>query len=246
VSTSEPSPDRPGTALLEAVAVMDRLRSPGGCPWDREQTHASLLRYLVEETYETVDAVEALDALSADADPADRRAAEHELAAELGDVLLQVLFHARVAAERDAFDVDDVARLLVAKLVRRHPHVFADEDQPDGAGVQARWDELKAAETPSRGPVDGIPRHLPALARADKLLSRLERAGLDPVLPEPTGADAETVDGGSDGGGDARVGALLFEVVRSARAAGVDPEAALRAHVARVERSVVGSDAPAH
>ncbi|WP_336921908.1 MazG family protein [Aquipuribacter sp. SD81] len=224
-----------GTSLLEAVAVMDRLRSPGGCPWDREQTHASLLRYLVEEAYETVDAVEALER----ADAAARPEAEHELAEELGDVLLQVLFHARVAAERGAFDVDDVARALVAKLVRRHPHVFADEHQPDGAGVQARWDELKAAEKPSRGPLDGVPVHLPALARADKVLSRLERAGLAvPDLPAEQPVDA--VDPATT------VGAALFEVVRSARAAGVDPEAALRAHVGRVERSAAGGAGRAH
>jgi XTP/dITP diphosphohydrolase len=150
-------------------------------------------------------------------------------------VLLQVLFHARVAQERGAFDVDDVARLLVDKLVRRHPHVFADEHQHDGAGVQARWDELKAAEKPSRGPVDGIPVHLPALARADKLLARLERAGLD--APEPSQDPGEPAAG---------VGAVLFEVVRSARAAGVDPEAALRAHVVRVERATAGSGGDGH
>ncbi|MFC5382323.1 MazG family protein [Aquipuribacter nitratireducens] len=236
-----------GRALLDAVAVMDRLRSPGGCPWDREQTHESLLRYLVEEAYETVDAVAALTAASTSDDPAARADAEHELAEELGDVLLQVLFHARVAQERGAFDVDDVARLLVAKLVRRHPHVFADEEQATGDGVQARWDELKAAEKPARGPVDGIPRHLPALARTDKLLARLERAGLDPdalVVPEPAAGTAAR-------DADAEVGRVLFEVVRSARTAGVDPEAALRAHTDRVERaaravhsSASASDAP--
>ena len=203
---------------------MDRLRGPGGCPWDAEQTHASLTRYLVEETYEVLDAVDALDGSPA---------AEAELAEELGDVLLQVVFHARVAAERGAFDVDDVAAALVAKLRRRHPHVFeAAVDgarRPSaGAAVQARWDELKAAEKPSRGPVDGIPRHLPALARADKLLARLERAGL-PVRCPPA-ADGL---GGQRGAGTEASTGELFALVRRARAAGVDPEAALRAHVAR-------------
>ncbi|WP_380165838.1 MazG family protein [Jannaschia sp. R86511] len=209
---------RPGSALLDVVAVMDRLRGPGGCPWDAEQTHDSLTRYLVEETYEVIDAVAGLDAGAP--------GAEADLAEELGDVLLQVVFHARVAAERGAFDVDDVATGLVDKLRRRHPHVFADEQVRTGAGVQARWDELKAAEKPSRGPVDGIPRHLPALARADKLLARLERAGL---TDRAVGADDLTVDAPPTT--QDSVGAALFELVRRARAGGVDPEAALRAHV---------------
>ncbi len=237
-----------GSALLDVVAVMDRLRSPGGCPWDAEQTHASLTQYLVEETYEVLDAVAALSAGDPDADA--------ELADELGDVLLQVVFHARVAAERGAFDVDDVAVGLVEKLTRRHPHVFADEQVRTGDAVQARWDELKATEKPDRGPVDGIPNHLPALARADKLLSRLERAGLPvpspvpspapspvPALDHPAGlrdaptaADPQEVD-------DTRttpeaVGQALFALVRRARAGGIDPEAALRAHVAGVIAAV--------
>ena len=110
----------PGSALLDVVAVMDRLRGPGGCPWDAEQTHTSLTRYLVEETYEVLDAVEALDGTPGP---------ETDLTDELGDVLLQVVFHARVAAERGAFDVDDVARALSAKLRRRHPHVFGAASQ---------------------------------------------------------------------------------------------------------------------
>ncbi|WP_340294251.1 MazG family protein, partial [Aquipuribacter hungaricus] len=203
------SAEAPGAALLDVVAVMDRLRSPGGCPWDAEQTHESLTRYLVEETYEVLDAVEALDGTPA---------AEAELAEELGDVLLQVVFHARVAAGRGAFDVDDVARTLAAKLRRRHPHVFGDEQARTGEAVQARWDELKAQEKPARGPVDGIPRHLPALARADKLLQRLERAGL-PVPAAPDGATTE----------QDRVGEELLAAVVRARAAGVDPGGGLRA-----------------
>jgi XTP/dITP diphosphohydrolase len=229
----------PGSRLLDVVAVMDRLRSPGGCPWDAEQTHASLTRYLVEETYEVLDAV---DALTAADGTTGHREAEHELAEELGDVLLQVVFHARVAAERGAFDVDDVAAALVDKLVRRHPHVFGDERQVAGDGVQARWDELKAAEKPARGPVDGIPRHLPALARADKLLSRLERAGL-PVPGEAPGP--EDIGAQGEEQGEEQVGEALFRLVRRARAAGVDPEAALRSYVGRVERAAAGgSDAP--
>ncbi len=222
MSTPQARSTEPGSALLDVVQVMDRLRSPGGCPWDAEQTHASLTRYLVEETYEVLDAVAALDGSAA---------AEAELAEELGDVLLQVVFHARVAAERGAFDVDEVARVLAAKLRRRHPHVFGDRaDAPrDGAGVQARWDELKAAEKPSRGPVDGIPLHLPALARADKLLSRLERAGIP--VPPAAGPPGE----------QSGLGAELLDLVGRARAAGLDAEACLRARVREVELGVAGS-----
>ncbi len=268
----------PGSALLELVAVMDRLYSPGGCPWDAEQTHRSLLPYLIEEAYEVVDAVEGL---TADGNPA---AADAELAEELGDLLLQVVFHARVAQGRAAFDIDDVAGAIVAKLRRRHPHVFPDgsgersggEPPTDAVAVQAGWEQIKRAEKPDRGPVDGIPRHLPALARADKLLGRAERAGLATPADLRAGTEAGTAAGpgtgtssgfasgpdsgtgpgaesgtgpGTDSGpgpgtgaaaddGVARVGAQLFEAVREARRAGVDPEAALRLHVRLLESSL--------
>ena len=253
-----------GSALLDVVAVMDRLRAPGGCPWDAEQTHTSLTRYLVEETYEVLDAVEALDGTPGP---------ETDLAEELGDVLLQVVFHARVAAERGAFDVDDVARALSAKLRRRHPHVFGAASQPvrgadgptTGEEVQARWDELKAAEKPSRGPVDGIPLHLPALARADALLARLDRAGIP--LADVTAAAASTatatatatntatntatsataaVGAGTTGAdptadaAQAQLGAELLALVVRARAAGVDAEAALRDTVRSLQRAAAG------
>ncbi|GAB7190201.1 hypothetical protein NUM3379_09070 [Kineococcus sp. NUM-3379] len=216
----------PGSALLDLVAVMDRLRSPGGCPWDAEQTHTSLLRYLLEETYEVVDAVESGD--------------RDHLREELGDLLLQVVFHARIATEHpDApFGVDDVAADLVAKLVRRHPHVFAGERA--GADLQQRWDEIKAAEKPRGSVLDGIPPALPALARADKVLGRLRRAGLEPAEP---GADGRPAADGADGrpaadGADDEhgVGQALLAVVRRAGAAGVDPEAALRRALRGLER----------
>ena len=171
--------DPPGAALLDAAAVMDRLRSPGGCPWDAEQTHQSLLPYLIEECYELYQAVEDGD-----------RAAVRE---ELGDVLLQVLFHARVAAEGDPrFDIDDVAEDLVAKLVGRHPHVFAPSgvDTADRINTaerqQHRWDELKRAEKQRESSVDGVPSGQPAVALAAKLVSRTARAGL-PVELLPAG-----------------------------------------------------------
>ena len=203
------SHDVPGARLLDLVAVMDRLRSPGGCPWDAEQTHESLVQYLVEEAFEAAEAVETGD-----------RTALRE---ELGDVLLQVMFHARIAAEhdRDPFDVDDVAEGIVRKLVSRHPHVFAAVDAADGptaAGVEASWEQLKATEKQREHVLDGVPLALPALARADKVLARLERAGATADLDAAVG-----------------IGGELLQVVRRARAARVDPEAALRAAVREVE-----------
>jgi XTP/dITP diphosphohydrolase len=226
------APRPPGAALLDAVAVMDRLRSPGGCPWDAEQTHASLLPYLVEECYELYQAIE-------DADGAAVRE-------ELGDVLLQVLFHARVASEAKGtgasqrapaseertvpgsrpvgaegsaelrgtpFDVDDVAAGLVAKLVGRHPHVFAGTERVDTAERQERrWEELKRAEKQRGSSVDGVALGQPAAALAAKLADRTARAGLpSDLLP-------------ADGG----VGERLFAGAARAKLEGADPEAALR------------------
>ena len=168
--------DVQGGRLLDVVAAMDRLRSPGGCPWDAEQTHASLAPYLVEETYEVLEAVESGDM--------------RHLAEELGDVLLQVAFHARVAEEaEDGFDVDTVAGLLVDKLVRRHPHVFADGDAATPAEVEVEWERIKAAERAaaadgSPGADDevdllrGIPPSLPPELAAEKVLARIHRRGL--------------------------------------------------------------------
>ena len=165
--------DVAGARLLDVVAAMDRLRSPGGCPWDAEQTHESLAPYLVEEAFETLDAIMAGDA--------------HHLAEELGDVLLQVVFHARVAAERaDGFDIDDVAGHLVDKLVRRHPHVFADGeaavDVVSPEQVEAAWERIKAGERGDRADeadlLQGVPTHLPVALAADKLAARVRRRGL--------------------------------------------------------------------
>jgi XTP/dITP diphosphohydrolase len=196
---------------------MDRLRSPGGCPWDAEQTHASLLRYLLEECYELVEAVES-------ADPAAIRE-------ELGDVLLQVLFHARIAAEtpRDegGFDIDDVAADLVGKLVRRHPHVFAgDAAEWTAADQQQRWDELKKTERGKSGVLAGVAFGQPALALAAKLGSRAAAFGLS-VPP----ADAESAAG------------QLFRIAYEAGARGEDPESALRA-VARAHAAALAAAQP--
>jgi XTP/dITP diphosphohydrolase len=206
----------PGAHLLDAVAVMDRLRSPGGCPWDAEQTHESLLQYLVEECYELYQAIE-------DGNRVDIRE-------ELGDVLLQVLFHARIATEDQVspFGIDDVADDLVAKLVGRHPHVFAPEgsdtvERIDTAVRQEhRWEELKRAEKKRESSVDGVPLGQPAVALAAKLTSRTARAGLP----------AELLPSGSG------VGEQLFAAAAHAKLAGIDPEAELRTTARRFDEQV--------
>ena len=209
--------DVPGARLLDAVAVMDRLRSPGGCPWDARQTHASLTPYLIEEAHEAAEVLEQLDGPDADRDAA---------ADELGDVLLQVLFHSRVAAdhEADPFDIDDVAATLVAKLVRRHPHVFADVAADTPEAVEANWDAIKAAERAESGQgerahvLDGIPAGMPPLARAAKVASRLGRAGR-------TGWARDWV-AGRQAAGDP--GAALLALVLDLHEGDVDASAALR------------------
>jgi XTP/dITP diphosphohydrolase len=185
--------DPPGARLLDVVAVMDRLRSPGGCPWDAEQTHTSLMPYLLEEAYEAYAALE-------DGDLVDLRE-------ELGDVLLQVVFHARLAEEADpAWSIDDVAGDLVDKLVRRHPHVFAGTSADD---LEGTWEALKTAEKGRTSVTDGVPLSQPALSLAAKLQKRAGRLG----------APVPAFDG---------LGGELWELVRRCREAGLDPELALR------------------
>jgi XTP/dITP diphosphohydrolase len=200
----------PGSELLTLVSVMDTLRR--NCPWDAKQTHESLAPFLIEESYEALDALES----------GDRQA----LRDELGDVLLQVMFHARVAEERagqTGFDVDDVADGIVTKLVRRHPHVFAEVAVSGAEDVKRNWDAIKAAEraaaTGSAGSaLDSVPFGQPALALAAQLQRRAERAGVPAEL---------AVSDGAGGAGDG-LGAELFELVAKARAAGLDPELELR------------------
>jgi XTP/dITP diphosphohydrolase len=199
----EPGDHGTGSSLLAAVRVMDELRSPGGCPWDAEQTHDSLRRYLVEECYELLQAIEDGDA-----------AAMRE---ELGDVLLQVLFHARIAAERPTaeggFDIDDVASGLVDKLIRRHPHVFAaGEAVHTAADQQVRWDQLKKTEHGRSSVIAGVAMGQPAVALAAKLGSRAARTGIEIDLPT----------------GDS-VAEQIFRVAYAAGSAGRDPESELRA-----------------
>ena len=222
----------PGERLLDVVATMDRLRSPGGCPWDAEQTHESLAKYLLEEAYEAYAAIEDgdLDALRD----------------ELGDVLLQVVFHARVAAERDdGWDIDDVAAGLVEKLVRRHPHVFGDVSVSGAHEVVENWARIKESEKGAAS-VTHVPLAQPALSLATALQKRAEQAGVPPSLVPGESAASETpgqavaaVAGRLDAGSDdpeRAIGELLFAAVALARHVGVDPEAALRA-VAREFRA---------
>jgi XTP/dITP diphosphohydrolase len=211
----------PGAALLEAVRVMDRLRSPGGCPWDAAQTPASLLRYLVEETYELYDAI---------AD--DDREAIRE---ELGDVLLQVLFHARIATEDpgDPFGIDEVADELVAKLVGRHPHVFGDGEVITGAAEQqVRWEELKAVEKRRASALEGVARSQPAAALVAKYLSRARRAGVPDDLLAAASDDTlyAGIAGSAEPDPEGALRAAAGELARrvravedAARAAGEDP-----------------------
>ena len=219
------SADLPGAHLLDLVATMDRLRVE--CPWDARQTHASLAPHLLEEPYEALEALESGD--------------EQAFCEELGDVLLQVVFHARIAAERaGGYTIDDVADGIVAKLVRRHPHVFADVTVSGAEEVKRNWDEIKREEKKERaeragvpagadGPpsaLDGVPFGQPALALAAQLQRRAARAGVP--------GDVARLDGdpGSAGpGGD--IGAELFNLVVKAREAGLDPEMELRAAARR-------------
>ncbi|MGA2180754.1 MAG: nucleoside triphosphate pyrophosphohydrolase [Verrucomicrobiota bacterium] len=156
-------------AMEDLLRIMARLRSPTGCPWDREQSHRTLRRHAIEEVYELIDAIEAGD--------------DHEMAEELGDLLLQIVFHCQLAKERGAFDFEKVCRLLVNKLVRRHPHVFGTTKVKDVAEVWANWEKIKKAEKHGtkharHSAFDGIPKHLPALLRAEKLVKKARKAGL--------------------------------------------------------------------
>ena len=207
-----------GERLIELVAVMDRLRSPGGCPWDAEQTHASLLTYLLEEAHELVEAVEGND-----------RASFKE---ELGDVLLQVVFHARIASEdrSEPFDIDAVADGLITKLVARHPHVFGDVHAETSEDVARNWERLKAAEKGRTSAIDGVPMAQPALLLAAKLMHRASRHGVEiPVSDEITIGEEITAES---------VGELLLRVVALADRNGIDAEAALRGAARRYAEEV--------
>ena len=224
-----------GERLLDLVRVMARLRGPDGCPWDRKQDHRSLARHLLEEAHE---ALEAIDAGDLDA-----------LRDELGDLLLQVVFHAQMAAEEGRFDVDDVAGGLVAKLVSRHPHVFGDARVSGADEVLVNWERQKAAERDPHGVDERIPETLPALARAAKVQRRAAADGFDftgapeafeklreevhELADEVRRTAGEETEGPPDERVDQELGDVLFAAAAVARKAGVDPEGALRRATAR-------------
>ena len=210
---------REGEGLLDLVRVMARLRGPGGCPWDAEQTHASLARHLLEETHEVLEAIDAGD--------------PELLRDELGDVLLQVVFHAQMAADDGAFDVDDVADAIVRKLIRRHPHVFGDVDVTGADEVLVNWERIKEAERGERAVEDDIPQTLPALARAAKVQRRVAGWGFEwRSVDSALGALREEVDelasATDPDNAEEEVGDVLFATVAVARSLGIDAESALR------------------
>jgi XTP/dITP diphosphohydrolase len=219
-----------GEGLARLAAVMDRLRSPGGCPWDAEQTHESLVQYLVEETFEAVDAI----------DSGDRT----DLLEELGDLLLQVFFHARIAQEHpdSPFDIDDVANGIADKLVRRHPHVFPGADgellpAADASDVEARWQSLKAAEKERSSVTDGVPHSMPALTQVAKLLTRLANAGQSaPLEPAAAAAVAELAASGHD------LGEVVIAAIAQQRSAGLDPDAVLRERVRGLRTRITAAE----
>jgi XTP/dITP diphosphohydrolase len=204
------------SAIAGLLKVMARLRSPTGCPWDREQDHKSLRFHAVEEVYELMDAIEAGD--------------DHEMLEELGDLLLQIVFHCQLAKERGAFDFDQVARHITDKLVRRHPHVFGETKVKDVDEVWANWEQIKQAEKhgtrharPSA--LDGIPKHLPALLRAEKLVKKARKAGLLSAQQHTRQKQTKT-----------KLAKELFALAESAQRNGWSAEELLRADVRRTER----------
>ncbi|ARJ05797.1 hypothetical protein GCM10010988_09310 [Cnuibacter physcomitrellae] len=218
--TEDATTDGP-TRLDELVEVVHVLRAPGGCPWDADQTHESLVRYLVEETHELIEAIETGD--------------RDAMLEELGDVLYQVLFHADIAAATpgEGFDVQDVAAHMTAKMVGRHPHVFGDAHAETASDVEAVWDDLKAREKPARTSVlDGIPMGMPSLALADKLLGRAEKVGVTAAGPAVESPDDEE-----------GLGALLLQLAASARERGLDPERALRGALRGLRDDIVTAEA---
>lgn len=197
-----------GSQLQRLVEVMDTLRSPGGCPWDAEQTHESLLKYLLEESYEFVDAVQSGNRV--------------DMREELGDVLLQVYFHARMAQDdpNDPFSIEDVAQGIADKLIRRHPHVFAGVEVRDSQEVLENWEEIKKKEKGRTSPLDGVAMSQPALPLIEKLLYRAEKYNVGVTTPTTV-----SIDGPAD---ESSVGQALVAVIAWAHANGIDAEAALR------------------
>ena len=221
-------------SLDELIAVMARLRAPGGCPWDREQTYSSLSQYLLEEAYETFDAIQ----------EADQTGDITNLKEELGDLLLQVIFHSTIATEKGDFTIDDVAAGITQKLVLRHPHVFGDAKLERAEDVLDNWDQLKADERKASGKkeknlesiLDEVPVHFPGLLEGLKLTKQAAKVGFDwkdaaqifDKLDEETRELKTAIDGRDAGEVAEEIGDLLFVVVNLARHLDVEPETALK------------------
>jgi tetrapyrrole methylase family protein / MazG family protein len=225
--SADPRPDgrglRAGQGFARLVEIMARLRSPQGCPWDREQNFDTIKPYLLEETYEVLDAIDARDF--------------EGLAEELGDLLLQSVFFAQMASEEGRFDIADSLEAINSKLIRRHPHVFGSGDAKTADDVKRRWDEIKAEEKPRRdGLLSGVPRSLPALVEAQQIASRAAAAGFDwenlaqvvEKLREELAELENARESASHADVEDEIGDLLFVVVNIARFLKVDPEQALR------------------
>ena len=212
-----------GSQLQRLVEVMDQLRSPGGCPWDAEQTHESLLKYLLEESYEFVDAVQSGNRI--------------DMREELGDVLLQVYFHARIAQDDldDPFTIEDVAQSIADKLIRRHPHVFSDGAAQSTAEVIHNWEAIKWLEKGRTSALDGIAMSQPALALIEKLLYRASKFDVDVVVPEVVDLEKPA--------DESAVGQALLTVIAWAHANGVDAESALRKEAMRLSQQIAAIEA---
>jgi len=214
------------------VAIMKQLRAPGGCPWDAEQTHESLKRYLLEESYEVIEAI-------------DNHDAEH-LKEELGDLLLQPVFHAAIAEENGQFSINDVLDVLNKKLIRRHPHVFADMVITDSAAQTENWEKIKSAEKGNtrKSPLSGIPPHLPALLKAHKITEKAARVGFDwdhvdqvvAKVMEELHEFEEAMQSGDNEQMESELGDLLFAIVNLGRFLSINTEDALRKTIRRFEQ----------
>ncbi len=220
------------TGFEHLVAIMARLRGPGGCPWDAEQTHESLKRYLLEETYEVI---EAIDAQSPEL-----------LKEELGDLLLQPLFHAAIAEEKGTFTIQDVIETLCSKLIRRHPHVFGDMKIENSAAQIENWEQIKKNEKGDerKSALSGVPPHLPALLKAQKITEKAARVGFDwehvdqvvAKVMEELHEFEEAMAGGDNGRMEAELGDLLFAIVNLGRFLSINPEEALRKTINRFQQ----------
>ncbi len=231
-----------GEEFERLIGIMARLRAPGGCPWDREQTFDTIKPYLLQESYEVMDAIDRRD--------------WNELSSELGDLMLQAVFFSQMASEEGRFTIDDALRAINEKLIRRHPHVFGDENASTAGEVLKRWDEIKASEKKAAKPqalLDAVPRALPALVEAEQISTRAANRGFDwrnaeEVLAKLDEERAELKASQTQEEREGELGDMLFTLVNLARFLKVDPEQALRrtnakfrARFAHVEQGVLAS-----